>query len=53
MDERQMPRRLVFLLALGVTLVIGAFIIPASSQHVSLELSGLVVLCAMAGAALW
>jgi hypothetical protein len=53
MDERQMPRRLAFLFALSVTLVIGAVIIPASSRHAPLELSGLVVLCAMAAAALW
>jgi hypothetical protein len=53
MEERQMPRRLVFLLALSITLAIGAFIIPASSQHISLELSGLVLLCGLAAAALW
>jgi hypothetical protein len=53
MEERQMPRRLVFLLALSITFVIGAFIIPVSSQHISLELSGLVLLCGMAAAAVW
>jgi hypothetical protein len=53
MEERQLPRRAVFMLALSITLVIGAFIVPASSRHISLELSGLVLLCGMAAAALW
>jgi hypothetical protein len=53
MEERQMPRRLVSMLAVSVTFVIGAVIIPASSRHISLELSGLVLVCGMAAAALW
>jgi hypothetical protein len=53
MEERQMPRRLVSMLALSAPLVIGAFIIPASSRHISLELSVLVLVCGMAAAALW
>lgn len=53
MEERQFPRRLVSMLALSAPLVIGAFIIPASSRHISLELSVLVLVCGMAAAALW
>jgi hypothetical protein len=53
MEERQFPRRFVSMVAVSVPLVIGVFVIPVSSRHISLELSGLVLVCGMAAAALW